>query len=1547
MIRSYDLVRCMTVLAVLVTTTLSARPGLAQPTWLSPITPATPNGFPQFGGDGSQSSAYDVAHDRLIVFGGVSPSDNTALSHDTWVLVNASGAGGTPTWTQLQTTNDPPGRLRHSAVYDPGTNRMIIFGGTTADGGGAFLNDVWILTNANGLNGSSSPWIQRAASGGPPDARSQQGAIYDQGRNAMAIFFGSDPAGTRTWSDVWVLQNANDITNQPTWQIVSQSGDVPSGRGHFATGYDPASHRVTIFGGCCGYSNATFVGVLDLLTPSVIWTGLSPGGTTPPPGDVSTFGYDSGSNSLIVLDIVPGDGTNGTWLLSDANATGGVPAWSNIIPGSTAGVPPSSFLVGSGYNPSSKLLIDALNVVQNGNQVPQVWILKDADASIAPPSPSIGNTGNTNQQTFFAEPVSTGNGNYFYQHTDFVIPGRGVSLLFQRAYNTLDNYSGPLGTNWTHNYNLVLTITATMATIKWGDGHGEAFTLSGTTYKPQAGVFSTLVQNQDGSFTLTQKNQTRYNFSSAGKPISIQDKNGNTATLVYDSSGNLIQVTDPAGRHLSFSYDASNRITQVTDPAGRTVSFQYDANNNLTQATDPAGGNTTFAYDANHRVTTITQPNGQTLLHNTYDSSGRVSSQTNGRKFTTTFAYDTPSTGQTMISDARGNSTVHTYDGSLRIVGITDALGGKISYAYDANNDRISTTNQNGNTTVFTYDSQGNVTGITDPLGNSSNFSYDGQNNLTSATNPKGRTTLFSYDANGNLTLIKDAAGNVTTFASDASGQLTSKTDARGNATTFSHDSSGNLTRITDALSHSTTMAYDSVGRLTSITDPSGHTATATYDALSRLLRLADPLGDQTQFGYDAVGNLLRITDANGHATNYGYDAASNLVTATDALGHVTRYSYDGNNNRVGFINAKGNITKYAFDALNRLTQITDPLAFITAYAYDRIGNVTSIIDAKGQTNRFTSDAMNRLVGIAYADGKTVSYAYDTDGNRTSMADSHGTTTYAYDVLDHLINVTHPGGKVVGYAYDAVGNRSSLMYPDGKVASYSFDGANRPVQVADWLGRSTAYTYDSAGNLTRTSYPSGANISLTYDAANRLTGVRNAAPAGTPFLNLAYTLDAVGNRTALSVNGVVFTQFTYDALNELVGAQLGTGKSTWSYDAVGNRVQQTLPVVGTTIYTYDTDDRLLQAGSATFTYDANGNQTSVARTATSVPVNYGYDAANRLVSATGGFINSAFAYDGDGSRIAQATSAGTYQYINDVATALPVVLNEQGPDGTITYGYGLGLIEEFSSKFNYFYHYDGLGSVIGLTDATGKPQAAYAYDPWGNILLSIPDSIGTKNKFRFTGEALDPGTQVYYLRARYYDPSVGRFGSRDPLPGFVKRPITLDRYPYALNNPILLFDPSGRSSLDTSGSISLVQLESSLLREGLKELGQDILGPLVRITGVELSQYSDVVTPAAAGKLAAWVPLLGPLLSIRTSYSDALQHPERSLLEDLQRGSIDLAVSTTLSLGSLRVPRLAAFGSVEYGVFRVQIQNQILEHFSGWLSDIFATRTSPLCAGQC
>src|SRR5207249_6247657 len=113
-------------------------------------------------------------------------------SHDTWVLRNATGSGGIPTWEQLipdAPAGLPPGRIAHSAVYDPVTNRMVIFGGGQGNGFAfsPLFNDVWVLTHANGLGGTPE-WVPRTPHGGPPVPREGHGAFYRQATNEMIVF---------------------------------------------------------------------------------------------------------------------------------------------------------------------------------------------------------------------------------------------------------------------------------------------------------------------------------------------------------------------------------------------------------------------------------------------------------------------------------------------------------------------------------------------------------------------------------------------------------------------------------------------------------------------------------------------------------------------------------------------------------------------------------------------------------------------------------------------------------------------------------------------------------------------------------------------------------------------------------------------------------------------------------------------------------------------------------------------------------------------------------------------------------------------------------------------------------------------------------------------------------------------------------------------------------------------------------------------------------------------------------------------------------------
>ncbi|HEV8636090.1 MAG TPA: RHS repeat-associated core domain-containing protein, partial [Chloroflexota bacterium] len=258
-----------------------------------------------------------------------------------------------------------------------------------------------------------------------------------------------------------------------------------------------------------------------------------------------------------------------------------------------------------------------------------------------------------------------------------------------------------------------------------------------------------------------------------------------------------------------------------------------------------------------------------------------------------------------------------------------------------------------------------------------------------------------------------------------------------------------------------------------------------------------------------------------------------------------------------------------------------------------------------------------------------------------------------------------------------------------------------------------------------------------------------------------YTLDAVGNRTAVNetlaqVGGGTTTNnvtYSYDKLYRLTG----DGTRSYTYDPVGNRTSLTQG--GTTGYTYDRADRILTAGATGYTVDATGNTTARGTDT------FAYDQANRLTSATVAGTTTTYAYDGDGKRASQTTGANTTSYVYDADRSLPVVLS----DGSRKYVWGAaGLAYSVDNAGALgVSHADGLGSVRALTDGAGTLVGTYLTDPFGMVLAT---GGANTQPFGFSG-AQRENTGLYYLRARYYDPALGRFLSRDDFIGNPNPPV--------------------------------------------------------------------------------------------------------------------------------------------------------------------------------
>lgn len=352
--------------------------------------------------------------------------------------------------------------------------------------------------------------------------------------------------------------------------------------------------------------------------------------------------------------------------------------------------------------------------------------------------------------------VNTAIGNYTYSEKDLEINSRGLSFVLERNYNSQDSQNGPFGFGWTHSYNAKLTVNGdTTVAICWGDGKIDTWTPDGSGgYTPQPGVFDILTNNGNGTYTVTEKDSTKYDFDSSGRLASVTDKNSNTIMLTY-AGANLVVITDTVGRNNTLTYDANNHITLLTDPIGRTVNFTYDANGNLASSTDMNGNITTYTYDVNHQMLTVTDPKGGTVVI-AYDENKRVSSQIDAKGNEKQYFYDDINK-KTTITDQMGYTTNHYYDDLFHLIQEQDALGNSTYYMYDDLGNKIAVKDKKGAVTNYTYDSRGNVLTKIDALGNITTVAYDANNNPLTRTDELGNTTSYQYDINGNLTNTTDA----------------------------------------------------------------------------------------------------------------------------------------------------------------------------------------------------------------------------------------------------------------------------------------------------------------------------------------------------------------------------------------------------------------------------------------------------------------------------------------------------------------------------------------------------------------------------------------------------------------------------------------------------------------------------------------------------------------------------------------------------------------------------------------------------------------------
>ncbi|NER00350.1 MAG: RHS repeat-associated core domain-containing protein, partial [Cyanothece sp. SIO2G6] len=275
----------------------------------------------------------------------------------------------------------------------------------------------------------------------------------------------------------------------------------------------------------------------------------------------------------------------------------------------------------------------------------------------------------------------------------------------------------------------------------------------------------------------------------------------------------------------------------------------------------------------------------------------------------------------------------------------------------------------------------------------------------------------------------------------------------------------------------------------------------------------------------------------------------------------------------------------------------------------------------------------------------------------------------------------------------------------------------------------------------------------------------------------------------------------------------------YTYDDVGNRLTQDGSVEGLTRYTYDENDRLVSETTGEeviqYTYDDNGNLIRKNVEGSLEQTNYVWNHQDLLIGinatdASGQTKTIQYGYDAEGIRVSSTVDGVETRYLIDSNRPYAQVIEEYIGEGEsrqtqVSYTYGLDLVSQDRGSDDLFYHEDAHSGVRQLTDESGNITDVYDYDAYGNLIASATTS---DNDYLYRGEQFDSDANLQYLRARYYDPSTGRFSSVDPFEGHLDQPISRHRYLYANANPISFLDPSGEVSM---ADISLTRVFERVL----------------------------------------------------------------------------------------------------------------------------------------
>lgn len=861
--------------------------------------------------------------------------------------------------------------------------------------------------------------------------------------------------------------------------------------------------------------------------------------------------------------------------------------------------------------------------------------------------------------------------------------------------------------------------------------------------------------------------------------ITMTSAGGKNTFLTFDENGWLSRVQNPSNEIYKISMSDPGLLVKFSNPLGETSINSYDGDGRLTKDLGAYGDYISFLRTVKNQnqIVKIQTALGRTTI------------------LTTEILEDKKSSLRSIV-DPIGQVIKSQYSEHLGKNQVLDAFGGKLSYSI-SDDQRFQ--GRSGYTSKLNYD----FANLSYEIDTQRNLSIDPENSfiinhlqdirtissvdLPNRTfhadfdrkqaswtylSPEKRPTKIFLDKEFRPRVVKIGKSQTINYNYDQWGNINLITQGNGPGAVvksrYQWDAEGNLLQKTDALGSTWQYTYDKSNRLTDEKLPDGSHILRTYDTLGRVSSIAPPGRNQHLLSYtlmDLVASYLppKIANILTGSTYYNWNLDGQL-TETRGDGWKKNFQYNPKNGQLESIQSPRGVTNYSYyQNSNQLKEVTSPDGVINKYTY--LGPWTKTLQIEGPIPssveyEYYSDGSLKKLNLA--NGSPVEYRYDLDSLPVRIGDE----TISRNDLGLPIEMTIKAIKRT-VTYDSDGNIQSEFYqsPAASLAqTYKRDASGRIIETKTSmkdkkepsntnLSESVIkqYTYDNRGRLNSISNNGQVVHFYIYDA----NGIRfehkdppnsvplsSSSPSPSPLVNLKFDeQDRITDRAEASVH--MHMDYNKD----------GSTSSITESDLIGATTSQIL-------LEWEPLGALKSARISTGNSNLYTNH-----------IEYILDASNRRVGKkVNGQLVKGWIYQSENQILAETDGTGKIEWQFVYGTKVNI------PDLAIKNGKTFLIVS------------DQIGSPIALLNAdSGEFVAHTSFDEWGNEISPPPPKL-FELPFGFAGGLWDRDTQLVHFGHRDYDPTIGRFISKDPI-GFNGGDTNL--FGYVANDPVNWVDPSG------------------------------------------------------------------------------------------------------------------------------------------------------------